>query len=62
MEIFVCFCVFKANVPGALREAAHRLYQGVLYVRHVAKFCGSPVNAIPFISVRKGTASTELTL
>ena len=62
MEIFVCFSFFNASVHGAIRDAAHRLYQGILYVRHVAKFRGERVNVIPFTYVRKGTAYTELTL
>jgi len=52
MEIFVCFVCFKATVQGEIRGAAQRLYQGVLYVRNVAKFsrCPSKCN---YVYVRK---------
>jgi len=51
------FLPLRRTIENSLRDAVHRLYQGVLYFRNVIRFCGTSVNVISPSSLREARLS-----
>jgi hypothetical protein len=46
VHFILLFFLKRRTIENSLRDAVHRFYQGVFYLRNVLRFCGTSVNVI----------------